>query len=147
MDSRVKIEGAMTSLIVNPRPLDTATDISGSVESWLTSGEFAASSDEVFARKWNQLSDIGRKVLASLLEEGGHNVKETVVRRAVMQRFNIQSNPATEAVHKARLEFINTDLVNLSMTYTQEMSCLCILRGSFIYADKSQSGRWLEGKR
>jgi hypothetical protein len=83
IDPKVKIEGAMTSLIVNPRPLDTATEIAASVESWLTSGEFAASSDEAFARKWNQLSDVGRKVLASLLEEGGHNVKETVVRRAV----------------------------------------------------------------
>jgi hypothetical protein len=43
----------------------------------------------------------------------GYNVKETAVRHAVMRQFNMQSNPATEAVNKAKLEFINTDLVKL----------------------------------
>jgi hypothetical protein len=111
IDHKVKLEGAMTSLIVNPRPLGTALEVASAVKSWLSSGEFTAGSDEVFERKWNQLTDVGRKVLAGLLEEGGHNVKETAVRGAVMRRFNMQSNPATEAVNKARLEFINTDLV------------------------------------
>jgi hypothetical protein len=113
VDPKVKLEGAMTSLIVNPRPLGTASDVASAVRGWLSSSEFIAGSDEVFARKWNQLTDVGRKVLAGVLEEGGHNVKETAVRHAMMARFNMQSNPATEAVRKASLEFINTDLVKL----------------------------------
>ncbi len=113
IDPKVKLEGAMTSLIVNPRPLGTAPEVATAVKAWLSSGEFTAGSDEVFARKWNQLTDEGRKVLAGLLEEGGYSVKETAVRHAVMRRFNMQSNPATEAVRKASLEFINTDLVKL----------------------------------
>src|SRR5437016_4422126 len=46
----------------------------------LTSG---AVSDEAFGRKWGQLSEDARKVVLGLLEEGGHNVKETAVRHAV----------------------------------------------------------------
>ena len=105
VDPKVKLEGAMTSLIVNPRPLGTAPEVGTAVKAWLSSAAFTAGYDEVFARKWNQLSDAGRKVLAGLLEEGGHNVKETAVRRAVMRLFSMQSNPATDAVRKAVLEF------------------------------------------
>ena len=113
IEPKVKLEGAMTSLIVNPRPLGTAPEVASAVKAWLSFSEFSAGSDEVFARKWNQLTDVGRRVLAGLLEEGGYNVKETAVRHAVMRQFNMQSNPATEAVSKAKLEFTNTDLVKL----------------------------------
>jgi hypothetical protein len=109
----VKLEGAMTSLIVNPRSLGTASDVAAAVKAWLSSGEFNAGSDEVFVRKWNQLTDVGRRVLAGLVEEGGYNVKETAVRHGVMRRFKMPSNLATEAIMKAKLEFINTDLVKL----------------------------------
>lgn len=113
IDPKVKLEGAMTSLIVNPWPLGTTLEVAAAVKAWLSAGEFTGGSDEVFVRKWNQLTDVGRKVLAGVLEEGGYNVKETAVRHTVMRRFSMQSNPATEALSKAKLEFIKTDLVKL----------------------------------
>ncbi len=112
-DSKVKLEGAMTSLIVNPRALGAPEDVASAVRAWLAKDQFGASSDEAFTRKWHQLSEVARKVLAGLLEEGGYNVKETAVRHAVMRLFNMQSNPASQAVRDAKSEFIKTDLVKL----------------------------------
>ncbi len=112
-DPKVKLEGAMTSLIVNPRPLGAAQDVSNAVKAWLAEGQFGPTSDEAFARKWDQLSEAARKIVAGLLEEGGHNVKETAVRHAVMRLFNMQSNTASQAVRESKGEFIKTDLVKL----------------------------------
>jgi hypothetical protein len=59
IDPKVKLEGAMTSLIVNPRLLGTAPEVAAAVKAWLSSGEFTAGSDDAFTRKWNQLTDVG----------------------------------------------------------------------------------------
>ncbi len=112
-DPKVKLEGAMTSLIINPRPLGAAEHVASAVRAWLGGGQFGATSDEAFVRKWQQLSERARQVLAGLLEEGGHNVKETAVRRAVMRLFNMQSNSASQAIRDAKGEFTKTDLVKL----------------------------------
>lgn len=112
-DPKVRLEGAMTWLIVNARPLGTAQDVATAVKAWLAEAHFVAASDDAFVNKWTQLSENARKVVAGLLDEGGHNVKETAVRHAVMRRFDIDSNRASEVVRKAKLEFIRTDLVKL----------------------------------
>ncbi len=72
----VKLEGAMTSLIVNPRPLGDVAEVKGAVSAWLADQEFTPVSDETFLIKWNTLTESARKVLASLIEEGGVNVKQ-----------------------------------------------------------------------
>lgn len=143
VDPKVKLEGAMTSLIVNPRPLGKAEDVATAVKAWLSAGDFTAGSDEAFARKWSQLSDVGRKVLAGLLEEGGHNVKQTAVRHAVMRRFNMQSNPANEAVRKAVLEFINSDLVKVihNIHSGDELS----VHPTWEFQLRRQTAEWLAG--
>ncbi len=143
VDPKVKLEGAMTSLIVNPRPLGTAEDVATAVKTWLSAGEFNVGSDETFERKWNQLSDVGRKVLAGLLEEGGNNVKQTAVRHAVMRQFNMQSNPASEAVRKAVLEFINSDLVKVihNIHSGDELS----VHPTWEFQLRRQSAKWLAG--
>lgn len=112
-DPKVKLEGAMTALIVNPAPLGAAQDVAATVKAWLSASEFTGASDEAFHRKWSQLSESSRKVVASLLEEGGHSVKETAVRRAAMRRFNMDSNTSSKVVRKAKREFVQTDLVKL----------------------------------
>lgn len=112
-DPKVKLEGAMTALIVNPAQLGAAQDVESAVKAWLAASRFGSASDEAFHRKWSQLSESARKVVASLLEESGHSVKETAVRRAAMRLFNIDSNTSSEVVRKAKLEFIQTDLVKL----------------------------------
>lgn len=112
-DPKVKLEGAMTSLIVNPRPFGSDEDVASAVTLWLTESEFGAVPDEAFQQKWGQLSEPARHVVVGLLAEGGHSVKETAVRHAVMRLFNTDSNQARQMVREARLEFINSDLVKL----------------------------------
>ena len=112
-DPKVKLEGAMTALIVNPRPLGAAQDAASAVRAWLAENQFGNTSDEAFQGKWAQLSDPARRVVVGLLDEGGHLVKETAVRHAVMRLFNMQSDSASETVRKATLEFITSDLVKL----------------------------------
>lgn len=112
-DPKVKLEGAMTSLIVNAQPLGTAEDVATAVKAWLSQTRFGAVSDAAFVNKWTQLSEDARKVVAGLLDEGGYNVKETATRHALMSRFGLDSNRASDVLRKAKLEFIATDLVKL----------------------------------
>lgn len=113
-ESEVKLEGAMTALIVNPQPLPELSDLIKAVRSWLQ--EVVARSDgpesnEVFEEKWARLSPNTRKVLLCLIDEGGKQVKEASIRQALVRKYNMHSNEATSLVSKARQEFINTDLV------------------------------------
>lgn len=113
-DPEIKLEGAMTAFIINPFPLGTISNVVERVASWLHrittyAGEPAA--DEVFEEKWSRLSENSLKVLTCLIEEGGEQVKETSIRRALQHRYTISPNDTTKVVRDARQEFINTDLV------------------------------------
>jgi hypothetical protein len=112
-DERVKLEGAMTARIVNPLPIVGRTEVVKRVESWLRSHLFSAGSDDVFSGKWARLSEQSRKVVACLLDQGGEQVKEAVVRAAFVKTFGVPNNEASTALQDARLEFINTGLVQL----------------------------------
>jgi len=113
VDHKVKLEGAMTGLIVNPRPLGDAQALVDTVRSWLSEQQFASVADEVFIDKWNRLPDPARKVVACLLDQGGINVKETAVRNALMSKFQMDKESASRAVHEAKPYFIDTDFVKL----------------------------------
>lgn len=110
-DTSVKLEGAMTSLIVNPRPLTSSSEVADSVRAWLTVADFASGTRDTFTAKWEQLTDNARRVVAGLLAEGGRNVNEQVIRRAVVREFQMSSEAASEALQQSKLEFQNTDLV------------------------------------
>jgi hypothetical protein len=112
-EPNLKLEGAMTALIVNPRPTGPPKDMVIALKAWLAEAHFSAGSDDVFATKWNGLTDDARKVVSGLLAEGGYNVKESSVRHAVMRLFGMARELASKAVHEARLQFIATDLVKL----------------------------------
>ena len=112
-DTKVRLEGAMTSLIVNPRPLAPAADIVTSVKSWLVETQFGAASDEAFMTKWNELSESGKMFVVGLLREGGRNVKQHSVRRTVTTMFGIDIEVASKLLREAKLEFQNTDLIKL----------------------------------
>ena len=90
-DPRVKLEGAMTSLIVNPRPLTSPTDVADFVKAWLAETNFASGSDEEFMTKWDQLTDAAKTVVVGLFAEGGHNVKHATIRHAVAKLFQMSS--------------------------------------------------------
>lgn len=51
VDPGVKLEGAMTSLIVNPQPIPSASQAIGIVKAWLTAEDFVDSGSEVFLPK------------------------------------------------------------------------------------------------
>jgi hypothetical protein len=115
-DEKVRLEGAMTSLIVNLIPMTTEDDILGKIKSWITSTEFPSNSsvnDERFISKWQKLSPVSLQVLSALIDEGGINVKETTIRRCLQETYGFGKNNASTAVRNAKLEFISTDLVKL----------------------------------
>jgi hypothetical protein len=112
-DERVKLEGAMTALIVNPLPIVEAPEVVKLVQSWLEGQSFSMGSEDVFLKQWAGLSDQSRKVVACLLDQGGDQVKEDAVRRALSDTFGVPTNEASTAVRNATLEFISTDLVKL----------------------------------
>ncbi|MFQ5757659.1 MAG: hypothetical protein ACE5H7_16395 [Acidiferrobacterales bacterium] len=112
-DERVKLEGAMTALIVNPLSIVKPAEVVKIVKSWLDDQSFSTGPDDVFLEKWARLSDKSRKVIACLVDQGGDQVKEDAVRRALIDTFGVPRNEASTVVRNAKLEFISTDLVKL----------------------------------
>jgi len=115
-DEKVRLEGAMTSLIVNPIPMKSESEILKQIDSWLESTKFPLNSsgnDDRFFSKWEKLSPTTRKVISALLDEGGTNVKESAIRACLQESYGMGKNEASKAISDAKLEFINTDLVKL----------------------------------
>lgn len=112
-DPAVKLEGAMTSLIVNPKPIPSASEVVGAITAWLSSAEFSHSSGEVFLSKWGQLTESDRMVIAALIDEGGKNVKHSSIRQTLAKRFDIAKEAAGKYLQESKLQFISTDLVKL----------------------------------
>lgn len=113
-DHDVQIEGAMTSLIVNPKPLHTKSEVLIEVRSWLQSTRFPINNiknDDRFKSKWEKLDEFSIKVIICLLDEGGKVVKENAIRECLIERFGFSNNDASHAIRKAKLKFIDTDLV------------------------------------
>ncbi|MEW5980366.1 MAG: hypothetical protein AB1898_31650 [Acidobacteriota bacterium] len=110
-EPQVKLEGAMTTLIVNPRPLSSPQDVASAVRAWLAEAQFGGGSEDVFETKWSQLSEAARKVVAALLEEGGCNVKESALRQSLMRLFGMAREAASRVVRETHPMFMSTDLV------------------------------------
>lgn len=115
-DEKVRLEGAMTSLIANPIIMKSESETLTQINSWLISIEFpfkGVANDDRFNSKWKKLTPMSRKVIAALLEEGGINVKESSIKSCLRDVYKIGKNEASKAVSDAGLEFIDTDLVKL----------------------------------
>lgn len=115
-DEKVRLEGAMTSLIVNPKTMKSEPEILTQIDSWIISTEFpfrGPVNDDRFNSKWEKLSPMSQKVIAALLDEGGMNVKESSIKSCLRDIYGIGKNEASKAVFDAKLEFINTDLIKL----------------------------------
>ena len=115
-DEKVRLEGAMTSLIVNPISMKSESEILKQIESWLKSTEFPLSSstnDDRFLSKWEKLSSTSRTVISALLDEGGTNVNEISIKECLRERYGIDVNDTNRAIRDAKEEFIKTDLVKL----------------------------------
>jgi len=115
-DEKVRLEGAMTSLIVNPIIMKSESEILTQIDSWLISTEFpykGPANDDRFNSKWKKLSPMSRKIITALLDEGGINVKETSIKSCLREIYGVGKNEASKAVSDAKLEFLNTDLIKL----------------------------------
>ena len=115
-DRDVNLEGAMTALIANPLPITNPADILDKVRSWLArldSQSTSVTGDDSFDEKWKRLTPTAIKVLACLIDEGGEQVNEMSVQRALVAMHKFSRNNASAAVQKSKLEFINTNLVKL----------------------------------
>ena len=113
MDTGVKLEGAMTSLIANPTPLPPRSRLADDVRAWLEEAEFAGSSAEIFLAKWEELTESARGVVAVLCDEGGESVKEHIVYRWLIERFDLDSKTADNQLRAAKQQFMSTGLVQL----------------------------------
>jgi len=114
-DQRVRLEGAMTSLIVNPKALGSEEEIVEDVREWLMNQEFSSASavDERFLSKWEQLPQEIRRVVSAILDEGGENVKEGVAKKCLRDRYGFSKEAASKAVYDSHAWFMSTDLVKL----------------------------------
>jgi hypothetical protein len=87
--------------------------VADSIKLWLGERNFGGGSDEAFLAKWGQLSESAKLVVAGLLEEGGKNAKEMAVCHAVMRKFQMQAEQASQALQDSKLQFLGTDLIKL----------------------------------
>ncbi len=112
-DPRVKLEGAMSALIINADPLGTQAEVVAAVRNWLNKATFAGVPDETFQRKWAELPDHARLVVAALIDEGGRDVKEVAVRKRLKDVYKMEPNRTAEVVREAKSIFTSTCLVKL----------------------------------
>jgi hypothetical protein len=111
----VSLEGAMTAFIINPKPLVHEEAIVSEVRSWLQShaSQGRPSEQDVFDQKWGTLKADDHLILAALVEEGCHEVKEGSVRRRLTQRYGIDRNRASTLVRERRIVLSELNLVRL----------------------------------
>ncbi len=110
-DTDVRIEGAMTSFIVNPLPLVSISNTLAQVKEWLETTDFAPCLSDEFQAKWNRLSLNSQRAVNCLLSEGGQQVKELNIRRKLQEKYGLEKNAADKAVREARSQFSDTGLV------------------------------------
>jgi hypothetical protein len=115
-DSGVRLEGAMTSLIANPRPLGSDDVVLDAVREWLAAASFAGMSDLAFSEKWDQLKGPARRVLSGLVEEGGQGVATAALKSTLKRLFGPQCPDPNLDVLEAELQLQNTGLVRVSHT-------------------------------
>ena len=110
-DDKVKMEGAMTAFIINPRPIMEDSHMLQIIRGWLNNAGFLPGLYEEFAEKWKVLSEQSRKVIYCLIRLGGRRVNENEIRDCLMSNLSISNNDASRMIQKARLQFQKTNLV------------------------------------
>src|SRR5262249_15168343 len=95
-DPSVTLEGAMTSFIVNPELSIDEDTVLPEVRRWLqeVATKATRNEDDAFERKWNGLQPDDRFVLAALIAEGGHDIKERSLRQRLTQDHGFDSDRA-----------------------------------------------------
>jgi hypothetical protein len=79
-----------------------------------------------------------------LVDEGGTNVKESLVRQDLAKRLSIDPNAADNALRDAKLHFMKTDLVKLvpNIRSGDELS----INPTWQHQLRQKCGEWLRSK-
>ena len=111
----VSLEGAMTAFIINPKPLGSDEAVLSEVRNWLQNhaSQGRPSEQDVFDQKWGTLEADDKLILAALVEEGGHDIKEVSVRRRLTERYGIDGSRASTLVRERRTVLSALNLVRL----------------------------------
>jgi hypothetical protein len=110
-DPAIKLEGAMTSLIVNPVEIPKDEDLEAVVQKWLDEKKFAAGSDEDFLEKWNRLDNTAKMTMDCIIAEGGQHVFHHVIRQRITRRYGIEANEAGQQMRDGIQQMLNVGLV------------------------------------
>jgi hypothetical protein len=113
-DPSLTHEGAMTAFILNPKPLGDEEAVVSAVRQWLRDLPISHAGDlAVFAQKWRGLTKEDRAILASLIAEGVHEVKELSIRGRLIQDHGFDKNRASTILMERRLALSSANLVQL----------------------------------
>jgi hypothetical protein len=140
----VELEGAMSALIVNPRPLPSSSEIGVLTRAWLEHETFHGAAPDVFDRKWSGLSEAALLVLAALIDEGGTTVLKHSVKRTLRDRYGVSANEDDQIVRNGVQQLTNVDLVKTRLSDSgEELS----LHPSWETAVRPRVHRWVRERR
>ena len=114
-EDSVRLEGAMSAFIVNAKPLADEEAVTAEVRRWLTDKAAKGRRDEqaVFAQKWAALQTEDRMILKALVEEGGQSVKESSIRRRLVESYGLEENAASNTLRTRRTALSQANLIQL----------------------------------
>lgn len=114
-EDSVQLEGAMSAFIVNAKPLGDEETVVEEVRRWLTDKAAKGRPDEhaAFAQKWANLQADDRLILKALVEEGGRGVKESSVRRRLVESHGMEKNAASNTLRTRRVVLSQANLIQL----------------------------------
>jgi hypothetical protein len=105
----------MTAFIINPKPLRSNEEVVTEVRNWLQNraSQGRPSKQDIFDQKWRDLDADDKLILAALVDEGGHDVKEVSIRRRLIGQYGIGRNDASPLANKRRVALSESNLVRL----------------------------------
>jgi hypothetical protein len=103
----------MSAFIVNAKPLGDEEAVIAEVRHWLTEKAAMGRHDEhaVFAEKWASLQTEDRMILKALIEEGGQTVKESSIRRRLVESYGLGQNVASNTLRTRRPVLSQANLI------------------------------------
>jgi hypothetical protein len=112
---QVKLEGAMSAFIVNAKPMGDEESVIAEVQHWLTDKASKGRPDEhaAFAQKWAALQAEDRLILKALVEEGGQDVKQSSIRRRLIESHGLEKKAASDALRNRRGALSNANLIKI----------------------------------
>jgi hypothetical protein len=113
-DQNVRLEGAMTAFIVNAKPLPNEQVVVEELHRWIIDKAAKGPPDEqaTFDQKWAALQSNDHMILEAVIEEGGHNIKESSIRRRLVKN-GLDNATASDILRTRRTAMSQENLLRL----------------------------------